>query len=57
MSIKEKTSKTITELSELEALIGENDFDWEKKEKIVLSQELEGFAKSFPDWDLHPPVE
>lgn len=27
-----------------------------KMESIVLTQNLEGFASCFPDWDLHPPV-
>lgn len=24
---------------------------------LELTQNLEGFASCFPDWDLHPPVE
>ena len=27
----------------------------EIEEEANLSQDLEGFAKGFPDWDLHPP--
>lgn len=44
------------EFDELEALFGEADADVQKMEKIVLTQNLEGFASCFPDWDLHPPV-
>lgn len=45
----------LNDLSELEALI---NFDNEMKEmeNTVLTQNLEGFASCFPDWDLHPPV-
>lgn len=27
-----------------------------KNEQVVMTQNLEGFASCFPDWDLHPPV-
>ncbi len=27
-----------------------------KNEEIVMTQNLEGFASCFPEWDLHPPV-
>ncbi len=33
----------------------END-KMSKMESVVLTQNLEGFASCFPDWDLHPPV-
>ena len=47
----------------------ENDFSFEDlqefgsdsstvtldEEKIELTEDLEGFAKGFPDWDLRPP--
>ena len=41
---------------DLEAMFGQNESEIEKMEKVVLSQNLEGFANCFPDWDLHPPV-
>ncbi len=41
---------------ELEALFGQEDSDIARMERVVLSQNLEGFASCFPDWDLHPPV-
>ena len=44
------------DFDELEAMFGQLDSDLNKMEKIVLTQNLEGFASCFPDWDLHPPV-
>jgi hypothetical protein len=44
-------------MDELNALFGREDEAQQKAEKIVLSQNLEGFASCFPDWDLHPPVD
>ena len=41
---------------ELEAMFGKADTDMAKMEKVMLTQNLEGFASCFPDWDLHPPV-
>lgn len=41
---------------ELEAMFGQGESDIQKMEKTVLTQNLEGFASCFPDWDLHPPV-
>ena len=41
---------------ELEALFGQDDSDLAKMEKVMLTQNLDGFASCFPDWDLHPPV-
>ncbi len=26
------------------------------EEDAAISEDLEGFAKGFPDWDLHPPM-
>lgn len=46
----------LDELDELEELFGGKDEEIEKMEKIVLSQNLEGFASCFPEWDLHPPI-
>jgi len=44
------------EFDELEAMFGQLDSELQQMEKIVLTQNLEGFASCFPDWDLHPPV-
>lgn len=44
-------------MGELDDLFGGDDSSAKKSEKIVLNQNLEGFASCFPDWDLHPPVE
>ena len=44
------------DFDELEALFGQGDSDLETMEKVMLTQNLEGFASCFPDWDLHPPV-
>ena len=41
---------------ELEAMFGQADTDMAKMEKVMLTQNLEGFASCFQDWDLHPPV-
>ena len=46
----------LSDLDELEALFGQDDSDLKKMEKVMLTQNLEGFASCFPDWDLHPPV-
>ena len=44
------------EFDDLEAMFGQNESDIARMENVVLSQNLEGFANCFPDWDLHPPV-
>lgn len=44
------------DFSELEALFGTDSAETQKMEKVMLSQNLEGFASCFPEWDLHPPV-
>lgn len=44
------------DFDELEAMFGESDSDIARMEKIVLTQNLEGFASCFPEWDLHPPL-
>ncbi|MCR5330109.1 MAG: hypothetical protein K6E62_02845 [Lachnospiraceae bacterium] len=46
----------LDDLDELENMFGGEDEEIEQNEKIILSQNLEGFAHCFPDWDLHPPV-
>ena len=44
------------DFDDLEAMFGQNESDIARMEKVVLSQNLEGFANCFPEWDLHPPV-
>lgn len=44
------------DFDELEAMFGQSESDIQKMEKVVLTQNVEGFASCFPDWDLHPPV-
>ena len=43
-------------MDDLDAIFGAIDDELAQNEKIVLSQNLEGFAACFPEWDLHPPV-
>ena len=45
-----------SEFEELEAMFGQDNSELAKMEKVMLSQNLEGFASCFPEWDLHPPV-
>ena len=52
----EMTLDELSEFSELEDLFGTDDSQLQQNEKVMLSQNLEGFASCFPDWDLHPPV-
>ena len=49
-------TETKNEFDELEAMFGQDDSDVMKMQKVVLTQNLEGFASCFPDWDLHPPI-
>ena len=42
-------------MDELESLFGEDDESIAQSEKVVLKQNLDGFASCFPEWDLHPP--
>ncbi len=44
------------ELEELENMFGDTSLA-EQCEKVILTQNLEGFAHCFPEWDLHPPVD
>ena len=44
------------DFDELELMFGQEESDIQKMEKVVLTQNLEGFASCFPEWDLHPPV-
>lgn len=45
-----------SEFEELGAMFGQDTSDLAKMEKVMLTQNLEGFASCFPEWDLHPPV-
>lgn len=45
------------DMDELEQLFGDESPEIDHGEKVVLQQNLEGFASCFPDWDLHPPVD
>lgn len=45
-----------SEFEELEAMFGQDSSDLAKMEKVMLTQNLDGFASCFPEWDLHPPV-
>ena len=44
------------DFDDLEAMFGGIDTDIAQKEKVVLTQNLEGFASCFPEWDLHPRI-
>ena len=46
----------MAEFDELEAMFGQDESDLAKMEATMLTQNLEGFASCFPDWDLHPPI-
>lgn len=50
-------TNTFSEFEELEAMFGQDTSDLAKMEKVMLTQNLDGFASCFPEWDLHPPVE
>ena len=46
----------LNDFDELEAMFGQDTSDLANMEKVMLTQNLEGFASCFPEWDLHPPV-
>ena len=46
----------LNDFDELEAMFGQDTSDLARMEKVMLTQNLEGFASCFPEWDLHPPV-
>lgn len=46
----------MADFDELEAMFGQGDSDLAKMETVMLTQNLEGFASCFPEWDLHPPM-
>ncbi|MBR5968982.1 MAG: hypothetical protein IK016_01405 [Lachnospiraceae bacterium] len=43
-------------MGELDELFGDDELEMQQNERIVLTQNLQGFASCFPNWDLHPPV-
>lgn len=44
------------DFADLDAMFGQDDEDIKNAERVVLTQNLDGFASCFPDWDIHPPV-
>ncbi len=50
------TNDSLNELDELEMMFGQTDNEMAAMQKVVLTQNLDGFASCFPEWDLHPPV-
>ena len=44
-------------LADLEAMFGQDDEETKAAERTVLTQNLEGFASCFPNWDIHPPMD
>lgn len=49
-------SEQLNDFNDLENLFGQTDSDIQRMEKVVLTQNLDGFASCFPEWDLHPPI-
>ncbi len=47
---------TDTSFDELESMFGAPEDELAQMEKTELTENLEGFASCFPDWDLHPPI-
>ncbi|MGN0804692.1 MAG: hypothetical protein ACI4MS_04845 [Candidatus Coproplasma sp.] len=48
-------SEEVTESADFdlsEFALGEDDMP---VEEVSISEDLSGFAKGFPDWDIHPP--
>lgn len=56
MSEFDKMNGESLEFNELESLFGAPEDELAQMEKTSLTENLEGFASCFPDWDLHPPV-
>ena len=50
------TNQNESDFDELADLFGQGSDELAEAENVVLTQNLEGFASCFPDWDLHPPV-
>lgn len=55
-NVPENNNDSNADFDELAALFGEQSEELTQAENIVLTQNLEGFASCFPDWDLHPPI-
>ena len=55
-NVPENNNDSNADFDELGALFGEQSEELTQAENIVLTQNLEGFASCFPDWDLHPPI-
>lgn len=45
------------DFADLENMFGQDTEEMQKAESVVLTQNLDGFASCFPNWDLHPPVD
>ena len=54
--MSDNLNSSFLDFDELEAMFGQDASDLKKMERTVLTQNLEGFASCFPDWDLHPIV-
>lgn len=55
MMAGENEFEGMADFDELEAMFGAGDPDLAKMERVMLTQNLDGFASCFPEWDLHPP--
>lgn len=44
------------DLENFENELEEFALDLAQEEETELAEDLEGFAKGFPAWDLHPPI-
>lgn len=53
---KQVNQNASDDFGDLDAMFGSTDAAVADSERVVLTQNLEGFASCFPDWDLHPPV-
>jgi hypothetical protein len=53
--MEENVQNTMGEFDELEAMFGQDTSDIAQMEQVMLTQNLEGFASCFPEWDLQPP--
>ena len=49
-------SGDLSDFDELESMFGAPEDELAQMEKTTLTENLEGFASCFPDWDLHPPI-
>lgn len=44
------------DFDDLASMFGDEGGELQNAEQVELTQNLEGFASCFPEWDLHPPV-